>query len=178
MSVVYQDQAVQLIQGDVLAVLKTLPDNYVQTVVTSPPYWGLRDYKIPLQVWPGGWRGSLGLEPTPSLYVAHLVDVFREVRRVLRRNGTCWLNIGDSYANDGKWGGTTGGKHAGGLHGEPVGRGKRRTGLKPKDLVGTPWRVAFALQADGWWLRSDIIWSKTNPMPESVQGSQPHSRRS
>jgi DNA modification methylase len=129
-------------------------------VVTSPPYWGLRDY---------GTEGQLGLEPTPEAYVAAMVEVFREVRRVLRSDGTVWLNLGDSYANDGKWGGSSGGKHVEALHGNSgIGRGKRDTGLKPKDLVGIPWRVAFALQADGWYLRSDIIWSKPNPMPESV----------
>ena len=111
---------------------------------------------------------ELGLEKTPEEYVAKLVEVFREVRRVLRDDGTLWLNLGDSYANDTKWGGTTGGKHAKGLHGEQIGRGKRNTGLKPKDLVGIPWMVAFALRADGWYLRSDIIWHKPNPMPESV----------
>ncbi len=131
----------------------------VHCIVTSPPYWGLRDY---------GVDGQIGLEPTPEEYVANMVGIFHELRRVLRDDGTLWLNLGDSYANDGKWGGTTGGKHAGALHGQNVGRGKRDTGLKPKDLVGIPWRVAFALQADGWWLRQDIIWSKPNPMPESV----------
>jgi DNA modification methylase len=98
-----------------------------------------------------------------------MVDVFREVRRVLADDGTLWLNLGDSYANDGKWGGSSGGKHAIALHGNSgIGRGKTSTGLKPKDLVGIPWRVAFALQSDGWWLRQDIIWAKPNPMPESV----------
>ena len=118
----------------------------------------------------GAWRGHLGLEPTPQLFVAHIVEVFREVRRVLRSDGTCWINLGDSYANDGKWGGETGGKQAylGDNDRKRVGREKRRTGLKPKDLIGIPWRVAFALQDDGWWLRQDNIWSKPNPMPESV----------
>ncbi len=96
----------------------------------------------------------MGLEKTPDEYVSKMVGLFGEVRRVLRGDGTLWLNLGDCYANDGKWGGSTGEKHAAGLHGEPVGREKRRTGLKPKDLVGIAWRVAFALQADGWWLRS------------------------
>lgn len=132
----------------------------VNCIVTSPPYWGLRDY---------GVDGQIGHEETPEEYTAVLVDVFREARRVLRGDGTLWLNLGDSYANDGKWGGYSGGKHANGLHGPTgVGRAKRLTNLKPKDLVGIPWRVAFALQADGWWLRSDIIWAKPNPMPESV----------
>jgi DNA modification methylase len=111
---------------------------------------------------------QLGLEPTPDAYIANMVAVFREVRRVLRPDGVCWLNLGDSYANDGKWGGSTGGKHVGGRDGTEGYRLKRETGLKPKDLVGIPWRVAFALQADGWWLRADVIWAKPNPMPESV----------
>ena len=149
----------ELLHGDALTRLATLLAESVQCVVTSPPYWGLRDYKI---------DGQLGLEKTPEEYVEHLVAVFREVRRVLRSDGTLWLNLGDSYANDTKWGGAMGGKHASGLHGDQVGRGRRSTNLKPKDLVGIPWRVAFALQSDGWWLRSDIIWSKPNPMPESV----------
>ena len=117
----------------------------------------------------GAWRGALGLEPTPELYVDHLVEVMREVKRVLRSDGTLWLNLGDSYANDTKWGGATGGKHADGLHGATsIGRSRVSTGLKAKDMVGIPWRVAFALQADGWWLRSDVIWAKPNSMPESV----------
>lgn len=116
-----------------------LRDNSVQCVVTSPPYWGLRDYGIDNQ---------FGLEATLDEYIEKMVAMFREVWRVLRDDGTCWLNLGDSYANDR--------------------RNKRLTDLKPKDLVGIPWRVAFALQAAGWYLRSDIIWSKPNPMPESV----------
>lgn len=149
----------QLLQGDCINVLRTLPAASVHCCVTSPPYFGLRDY---------GADGQIGLELTPSEYVAKLVEVFREVWRVLRTDGTLWLNLGDTYANDGKWGGTTGGKHVAELHGQPIGRTRRNTGLKPKDLIGIPWRVAFALQDDGWWLRSDIIWAKTNPMPESV----------
>ena len=207
-----------LIQADARAL--PVPDGYVQCVVTSPPYWGLRDYGTVAQVWGGvegcehvwgeplrahhpgqvpdskwpknpdlqkgqtqatgsccqtcgAWKGHLGNEPTPEQYVANLVEVFREVRRVLREDGTVWLNLGDSYAR------------AGGTDRKPsttaqAGNTKRsieiagdRTetlppGLKPKDLVGIPWRVAFALQADGWYLRSDIIWAKPNPMPESV----------
>jgi DNA modification methylase len=127
--------------------------------VTSPPYFGLRDYGVDRQI---------GLEATPAAYVAEMVAVFREVRRVLRDDGTLWLNMGDAYANDGKWGGHTGGKHVAALHCSPIGRIKKYTGFKPKDLMGLPWRVAFALQEDGWWLRSDIIWAKPNPMPESV----------
>lgn len=147
-------------QGNCLTVLRDrFADESVQCCVTSPPYWGLRDY---------GVEGQLGLEKTPEEYVAKMVAVFREVRRVLKDDGTLWLNLGDSYANDMKWGGSTGGKHVADLHDTNVGRGKRNSGLKAKDLVGIPWRVAFALQADGWYLRSDIIWHKPNPMPESV----------
>lgn len=151
----------------------------VQCVVTSPPYWGLRDYGIP---------GQLGLEASPEEYVANMVAVFREVRRVLRDDGTLWLNIGDSYSRAPEKGGSgpgnKGNRHiddarrimseSNGSSDGKVGRADRAPvhvgglGLKPKDLVGIPWRVAVALQADGWYLRSDIIWSKPNPMPESV----------
>lgn len=154
-----------ILNGDVIDCLRSLPDACVQCVVTSPPYWGLRDY---------GVEGQIGLEPTPEEHVEKMVEVFREVRRVLRDDGTVWLNYGDCYA-----GSTTGADRPpepGHTH-EDSGRVKtgqenkhRRpdAGLKPKDLVGMPWRIAFALQADGWYLRSDIIWSKPNPMPESV----------
>lgn len=154
-----------ILNGDVIACLRSLPDACVQCVVTSPPYWGLRDY---------GVEGQIGLEPTPEEHVERMVEVFREVRRVLRDDGVLWLNYGDCYA-----GSTTGADRPpepGHTH-EDSGRVKtgqenkhRRpdAGLKPKDLVGMPWRIAFALQADGWYLRSDIIWSKPNPMPESV----------
>ena len=154
-----------IFNGDVLTCLKSLPECSVQCVVTSPPYWGLRDY---------GVEGQIGLEPTPEEHVERMVEVFREVRRVLRDDGVLWLNYGDCYA-----GSTTGADRPpepGHTH-EDSGRVKtgqenkhRRpdAGLKPKDLVGMPWRIAFALQADGWYLRSDIIWSKPNPMPESV----------
>ncbi|WP_294348022.1 site-specific DNA-methyltransferase [Prosthecochloris sp.] len=203
---------------DCLEGLRDLPDESVHCCVTSPPYWGLRDYKIKPQVWDdpgdcehewhservqartgtggnwqqaangvalrtgkdqtrfkgncaeankcetveidtgfcrkcGAWLGSLGLEPTPELYVKHMVDVFREVRRVLREDGTLWLNLGDSYGNT-------------------IGKARPRKNpksIKPKDLIGVPWLVAFALRADGWYLRQDIIWHKPNPMPESVR---------
>jgi DNA modification methylase len=144
---------------DCREILRALPDESVHCVVTSPPYWGLRDYGI---------AGQLGLEPTPDAYVANMVDVFREVRRVLRRDGTLWLNLGDSYFGTGK-----GPTPPTGIHGNngipyPI-KGVYSDGiLKQKDLCGIPWRVAFALQTDGWYLRQDIIWSKPNPMPESV----------
>jgi DNA modification methylase len=183
-----------------------------QMCVTSPPYFGLRDYGT--GTWEGGdptcshtpsglsadaknvraaapngkpsardaaiIRGEcpcgavrvdrqIGLEQTPEQYIAAMVEVFRAVRDVLADDGTLWLNIGDSYANDGKWGGSSGGKHAKALHGNTsIGRTKVTTGLKPKDLIGIPWMLAFALRADGWYLRSDLVWAKGNPMPESV----------
>lgn len=133
----------------------------VQMCVTSPPYFGLRDY---------GHDGQLGLEQTPDEYIANMVEVFRAVRDVLADDGTLWLNIGDTYAMDSKWGGQTSGKHASDLHGGADGRKDRRiTGLPDKSLIGIPWRLAFAMQADGWLLRQDIIWHKPNPMPESVR---------
>jgi DNA modification methylase len=142
--------------GDCLEVLCGLPDGMAQTCVTSPPYYGLRDY---------GCAGQIGLEETPDAYVARLVDVFREVRRVLRDDGTLWLNLGDSYAAGGNGGGNKNDTNVGSL---TVGRKLPPSGYKPKDLLGIPWMVAFALRADGWWLRQDIIWHKPNPMPESV----------
>jgi len=145
--------------GDSLIELRNLPDESVNCCVTSPPYWGLRDY---------GVAGQLGLEKTPEEYVAHMVEVFREVRRVLRSDGTLWLNLGDSYASNTKGTGGPSDKqdsNAGSRY-EPR---KLVHGLKEKDLCGIPWRVAFALQSDGWWLRQDIIWAKPNPMPESVR---------
>lgn len=153
--------SVQVLIGDCRTRLTELDVGSVQCVVTSPPYFGLRSYE--------GGPAEIGQEQTPAEYVAALVGVFREVWRVLAGDGVLWLNLGDSYANDGKWGGATGGKHADGLHGQSLGRMRRTTGLKPKDLIGVPWRVAFALQDDGWWLRQEIIWAKGNPMPESVQ---------
>jgi DNA modification methylase len=161
--------SVDILHGDCREVMATLPAESVQTCVTSPPYWGLRDYGVP---------GQLGLEKTPDEYVAKMVEVFREVRRVLRNDGTLWLNLGDSYAAGPMSASEIAGKRSGGtLNGrygavDNVAMAQRRSpvppGLKPKDLVGIPWRVAFALQADGWYLRSDIIWHKPNPMPESV----------
>jgi len=150
----------QVHHADALDLLAMLPDNSVDCVVTSPPYFGLRDY---------GVAGQIGLEPTPAAYVQTLVALFREVRRVLKESGTFWLNLGDSYANDDKWGGSTGGKHVNALHGNTgVGRQKRETGLAPKNLMLIPHRVAIALQDDGWICRQDNVWAKPNPMPESV----------
>ena len=156
-----------LLIGDALAVLKAIPDESVQCCVTSPPYWGLRDY---------GVAGQLGLEKTPELYVGKLVEVFRQVRRALKKDGTLWVNLGDSYARDARKGqhkpGDTGKQarvynNGGGRASAMMDLGK---GIyKPKDLIGIPWMVAFALRADGWYLRSDIIWHKPNVTPESVQ---------
>jgi DNA modification methylase len=153
---------IRLLIGDCRDVLRTLPDESVHCVVTSPPYWGLRDY---------GVAGQIGLEPSYGEYVEKMVAVFREVRRVLRVDGTLWLNLGDNYATGaGKVGDRPGGGAQGdNRHGAMTSPNRMpQLGLKPKDLCGIPWRVAFALQADGWWLRQDIIWSKPNPMPESV----------
>jgi len=224
------DGDITLYHGDSLAILRTLPAGIAQTCVTSPPYWGLRDYGT--GQWTGGdeacdhvatetqrtpWANSrpgpagqngknaysrnetketggncgrcgaqrvdsqLGLESTPTEYVENMVALFREVRRVLRDDGTLWLNLGDSYASTPPGNTTKGVSAASTLNGidsdryrDTLDQGhatKRNTvvaGLKPKDLVGIPWRIAFALQADGWYLRSDIIWNKPNPMPESV----------
>ncbi len=188
----------RILTGDAIATLRTLPNGIADCCVTSPPYWGLRDY---------GVDGQIGLERTPDEFVAKIVDVFREVRRVLRDDGTLWLNLGDCYATGA---GAVGDCPGGGEQGArwrgdasrvldsyrrdrepcvptgfatntkdpksakalgPLTQPNRMPipGLKPKDLVGIPWRVAFALQADGWFLRADIIWSKPNPMPESVK---------
>jgi DNA modification methylase len=153
----------ELYQGDALGILALMQSESVQCVITSPPYWGLRDYKVAEQI---------GLEETPEEYVAVLVAVFREVRRVLRKDGTLWLNMGDSYARSPARGVKFQAGDSTYLTNVQANEGNRGPsvppGLKEKDLVGIPWRVAFALQADGWWLRSDIIWSKPNPMPESV----------
>lgn len=162
----------RLIHGDALEEMRKLEAGSVQACVTSPPYWGLRDY---------GVAGQLGLEPTPEEYVARMVEVFREVRRVLRDDGTLWLNLGDSYAQNEvrhKQGGPNSSLRYGAgcdkatetyaIETTQTGR-KLDHGLKPKDLIGIPWRVAFALQADGWVLRSEIIWAKPSPMPESVR---------
>lgn len=194
---------------DALRFLRELPDESVNCIVTSPPYFGLRDYGT--AKWEGGdpacdhsyFRGGngeasakqvtsagtqkyqyqgvcpkcgarridnqIGLEDTPAAFIDRLVTLFREARRVLRRDGTCWINMGDSYANDTKWGGSTSGKHVSDLHGDTgIGRTRKTTGLKPKDRMLIPARLAIALQDDGWWVRDEIIWHKVNPMPESV----------
>lgn len=153
-----QDYVNVILQGDSLEVLKQLPNELVDCVVTSPPYWGLRDY---------GVEGQLGLEKTPEEYVAKMVQVFREIRRVLKKEGTLWLNLGDSYASNGREGGDID-KDRGMDIERGRGRLNKHSVIKPKDLVGIPWSVAFALRADGWYLRQDIIWHKPNPMPESV----------
>lgn len=146
--------------GDVRDQLKTLEAGSVQTVVTSPPYWGLRDY---------GNDGQIGLEKSPQEYVANMVEVFDEVWRVLADDGTLWLNIGDSYSGSGKGPAGNLGKKHNERHLEHKHSAIVPDGLKPKDLVGIPWRLAFALQDAGWYLRQDIIWAKPNPMPESVK---------
>jgi DNA modification methylase len=150
---------VSLIRADARQI--PLRDGCVQCVVTSPPYFGLRTYPD---------TRAIGAEETPETYLVELLMVFAEVWRVLREDGTVWINISDSYANDGKWGGETGGKQAylEDQDRKRVGREKRRTGLKPKDLIGIPWMLAFALRAAGWWLRSEIIWEKPSCLPESV----------
>lgn len=215
---------VRILEGDCRDVLRTLSDESVHCIVTSPPYFGLRDYDIQPQIWGGdeacehewsaivrtgggkqnssgkrwqhtsggvsghgaastntcascgAWKGCLGLEPTPDLFVEHMVAVFRECHRVLREDGTLWLNIGDSYATNGGpgWQGKTGqrsDRRFTGTRNTVAMREQARTayaGHKPKDLIGVPWMLAFALRADGWFLRQDIIWAKPNPMPESV----------
>jgi DNA modification methylase len=171
-----------VLQGDCLEMLRELPAESVDCCVTSPPYWGLRDY---------GHPGQIGLEPTVDEFIAKLVEVFREVRRVLKADGTCWVNMGDSYA--GSWG-AQGRQGANGvmsdravakirqksmiseaqikahpLGGARTGSLDKAPGCKPKDLIGQPWMLAFALRTDGWYLRQDIIWAKPNPMPESVR---------
>ncbi len=178
---------IKLLVGDCRVTLATLPERSVQACVTSPPYLGLRDYRTPPLVWGDGWLGSLGLEPTPEMYLDHLVECFRHVRRVLRDDGLLWVNMGDSYAGSGNGahdyrernnrsvslhpdkyvGQSTASLQRIGRQEHTEGAG-RVVGYKPKDLIGVPWMLAFALRADGWWLRSDVIWSKPNPMPESV----------
>ncbi len=156
----------EIMLGDAVEVLRSMESGRFYTCITSPPYFGLRDY---------GVNGQIGLESTPEEYIARLVEVFREVRRVLRDDGTLWVNIGDSYAGSGK------GRYADGHHSEGAKQstnagsivGKlnktRAQGCKTKDLIGIPWMLAFALRSDGWYLRQDIVWNKSNAMPESVK---------
>ncbi|ACT00271.1 DNA-methyltransferase [Paenibacillus sp. JDR-2] len=173
-----------ILHGDCRTVMASMEPEQFHTCVTSPPYWGLRDYGIPGSDWPEvtytpmaglpqvtvpAWNGCLGLEPTPEMFVAHSVLVFREVWRLLRPEGTLWMNYGDSYAKSGLSGmgdPTIGERNLGGM--KAIAK-SIPIGLKPKDLIGIPWRVAFALQADGWYLRMDNIWNKPNCMPESVK---------
>lgn len=174
--------------------MKRMPDNFIDCVVTSPPYWGLRDYGPYFFIWDddpnckhtkikwesvfcvncGAWQGCFGLEPTPDLYVEHAIQIFREIRRVLKPEGTVWLNLGDTYA---AYSGDKYGKaQSFGLTRKNIGNAPpckkspdfKTSIFKPKDLIGIPWMVAFALRYDGWWLRQDIIWAKPNSMPESV----------
>lgn len=166
MSILYhKDDTVAIHLGDCRDTLTALEPGSARTCVTSPPYYGLRDY---------GHDAQIGLEPTPDAYVEALVAVFREVRRVLADDGTLWLNLGDSYAGSRAGAGdiVTDNRRNPASRGVTVSRRRGNhaipDGLKPKNLMGIPWRVAFALQADGWYLRSDIIWHKPNPMPESV----------
>jgi DNA modification methylase len=177
-----------ILQGNNIEVMPQLEADSFHTCVTSPPYWGLRDYGLPPTYWPEvsytpmpglpsvtvpEWIGCLGLEPTPEMFVAHSVLVFREVWRLLRPDGTLWLNYGDSFAGSGKgaWNNTEAQKEVYvPIPGSEQTRiSKVPSGLKPKDLIGIPWRVAFALQADGWYLRMDNIWNKPNCMPESTR---------
>lgn len=170
--IIHKNAVASVLVGDCLTSMRRMGDATIQMCVTSPPYFGLRDY---------GHEGQIGLEQTPDEYVAKLVEVFREVRRVLRDDGTLWLNLGDSYAA--QRGGTTPPAEtlAGGINGRGDSNAKRgrkegynpdrnasAIGLKHKDMIGIPWMVAFALRADGWYLRQGIIWHKPNPMPESV----------
>jgi len=154
----------KILNGDVRQVLSELEPESVQCVVTSPPYWGMRDY---------GTEGQLGLEETPEKFVENMVEVFREVKRVLKKDGTVWMNLGDTYGKQVGKGFNTHEEDGTGNRvtemQEKHGDIKVKTGLPDKSLVGIPWRVALALQADGWVLRSDIIWHKPNPMPESVK---------
>lgn len=157
MSPYYSDDTVTLLLGDALEQMRTLPDGSVDCIVTSPPYFGLRDYGTP---------GQYGLEETPAAYVETLRALFAEARRVLADDGTLWLNIGDSYSAGGQ--GAHGGSLGGGAPAH-VTRPTRTPGIAPKNLLGIPWRVAFALQDDGWILRNEIVWHKPNAMPESVR---------
>lgn len=146
-----------IFEGDALIALSLLPSESVQCVITSPPYWGLRDYGI---------KGQIGLEETPQQYINRLVAIFSELKRVLKNDGVLWINIGDSYTSGNRgWRAPDKKNPARAMEIRP----DTPDGLKPKDLIGIPWRTAFALQEDGWYLRSDIVWHKPNAMPESVK---------
>lgn len=147
----------ELLVGDARQLLLQLPNGHFDCIVTSPPYWGLRDYGVP---------GQIGAEPTVDDYIADLVRLFREARRTLADNGTLWLNIGDSYTSGGRTWRDVDAKNKGRAMDY---RAPTPEGLKPKDLIGVPWKLAFALQADGWYLRTEIIWNKPNCQPESVK---------
>ena len=195
----YRDDAVTVYLGDARDVLADLPSESIDCAITSPPYWGLRDYGVKPSVWGGApdcahrwlagepdhgrsckdcgaWSGALGLEPTPEMFAQHMVTIFREVRRVLKPTGTAWVNLGDTYihANKGSGAGihryTPGSLQLTNTSSDFTAAPNRGNvpGLKAKDLAGIPWRVALALQADGWYLRTDIIYVKPSPMPESV----------
>ena len=150
----------RIINGDCLPELRKLSDESVNSCVTSPPYYALRDY---------GEEAQIGRENTPEEYIHRLVLVFREVRRILTRDGTLWLNIGDTYCGTGSKGAYTDPKNPKGRNGQSLSLARRVADCKQKDMIGIPWMLAFALRADGWYLRSDIIWCKGNPMPESVR---------
>lgn len=163
----FVDEHLSILVGDCRSRLGDIPDSSIDAIITSPPYWGLRDY---------GNESQIGLEETPEEYVAQMVEIFRIARRVLRDDGTLWINLGDSYSGAGK----NSNANFNERYGKSPGKRKqeqskiqinksKRCGLSPKNLVGIPWRVAFALQEDGWILRSEIIWAKPNPMPESVE---------
>ena len=156
-SLLYEADGISVYLADARRKLADFPDQSFQTCITSPPYWGLRDYDHP---------GQIGAEPIISDYIKDLVDVFREIRRTLKDDGTFWLNIGDAYTSGGRTWRAPDKKNPGRAM---TYRPDTPEGLKPKDLIGLPWRLAFALQADGWYLRSDIIWNKPNCQPESVK---------
>lgn len=153
----FRPEGCEILVGDALAVLRRQPENHYRCCITSPPYWGLRDYEI---------EGQIGAEDSLQTYICHLVEVFSEVRRVLAPDGTLWLNIGDGFTSGGRrWRASDSKNQARAMSYRPP----TPAGLKPKDLIGVPWRLAFALQAEGWYLRSDIIWNKPNCQPESVK---------
>ncbi len=150
----------RIINGDCLCVLKEMPKECVHCCVTSPPYYGLRDY---------GMEGQVGREATPGQYIAKLTEIFSEVYRVLRADGTCWLNISDTYCGTGSKGSFKDPKNPDGRNGQRVSIARNAEGCKHKDLIGIPWMLAFALRDSGWYLRNDIVWQKGNAMPESVR---------